>query len=318
MELTDKEIQNFYKISFDYALYKTSNVDAAEEISSETISLFLLSYKTNTNIRRWIINTTKNYCKKYFAKSSNQHKNAKKYRADLIEKITPNNIENNMELNNAFKEAFESISDQELNLILYYFQCNESIKMMHENLDISYDALRKQMSRLKQKIKAETNLRLGFIGSKRIVTPQLNNLIIKFIKRFKENLENDTINKMYYYFSEIDIKKYNESFDIKKVFDYDIELNESIYKVWVFFEDKNQNIDSFFIEFYVDNNNHLKIITPPTRTKKVIVIEPDSSEGQMLKELINQFPIDKTGHPKIPKEELEKIIKQFEEKQKKS
>ena len=225
--------------------------------------------------------------------------------------------ENDGLLHDAFKESFKSLNDMELKTIFYYFQCNENIKGMHNNIGGSYATLRKQISRIKNKLKAETFKRLGYIGSKRIVTPQLNNLIIKFLRRFKKNLEAGTIEKMYYYFSKVDLKNYNPNYEIKEIFGYDVDLNDSIYKAWVFFNNKHNLMDSFYIEFFIDDKNHLKIITPPTKTKKIVVINEDSIEGKQIKKLLDTFPIDKSGRPKIPEEEIDKIIKQFEEKQNK-
>jgi hypothetical protein len=188
---------------------------------------------------------------------------------------------------------------------------------MHNTIGGSYATIRKRVSRIKNKLKAETYRNLGFIGTKMIVTPQLDNLIYQFLLRFKKNLENNTLGKMHYYFSEVDLKNYNPSYEIKKILDYDIELNDSIYKAWVFYNNKFGTYDSFHIEFFIDNKNHLKIVTPPTKTKKMFVFEQESEEGKQIRKLLDTFPIDKSGRPKIPEEEMDKIIKQFEEKQNK-
>jgi len=315
MEFSKKQLQEMQKIAFDYALYRTGNVDVSEDISSQTISLLLLSYNNKSNLKRWVISTAGNYCKKYFSKYSKEKKNKEKYGSEIYEKLTESSsLESDLELTIAFKESFNTLTEVELQIILYYFKCNENIKEMHENLELSYDALRKRISRIKSKLKAETYRRLGFFGTKRIVTPQLNNLIVKFLKRFKENLENNTLRKMYYYFSDIDLSNYEQNIKIKKIIEYDIELVNSIYKAWIFFDNIQNIAECFYIEFYVDENNHLKIITPPTKKKKLVVIETDSEEGKKLSELLMKYPEDKTGRPKIPKEEIEKILQQFKDK----
>ena len=43
----------------------------------------------------------------------------------------------------------------------------------------------------------------------------------------------------------------------------------------------------------------------------------NSNFGKQISKLLETFPIDKSGRPKIPEEEMDKIIKQFEENQKK-
>ncbi len=317
MNYTEKQLEEYNKAAFGYALYLTGNVDAANDIASQTISLFLLSFKGNSNEKGWIINTVKNYSNKYFEKINLENKQVRTYREELVEKIYGQvEYERDESLKEAFRDSFEALNDHELKSLFYYFQCNENIKKMHDNIGGSYATLRKQISRIRNKLKAETFKRLGYIGSKRIVTPQLNNLIIKFLRRFKQNLEAGTIEKMYYYFSEVDLKNYNPTYEIKEILDYDIDLNDSIYKAWVFFKNKHNLINSFYIKFFINDKNHLKIVTPPTKTKKMVIIEQKSEEGKQIRKLLDTFPIDKSGRAKIPEEEIDKIIKQFEEKQK--
>ena len=279
--------------------------------------MFLLSFKGGSNEKGWIINTVKNYSNKYFDKIKLENKQVRTYREELVEKIYGQvEYERDESLQEAFRDSFEALNDIELKSLFYYFQCNENIKEMHDNIGGSYATLRKQVSRIKNKLKAETYRNLGFIGTKMIVTPQLDNLIYQFLLRFKKNLENNTLEKMHYYFSEVDLKNYNPSYEIKKILDYDIEINDKIYKAWVFFKNNLDVFDSFYIEFFVDDKNHLKIITPPTKTKKMFIIEQESEEGKQIRKLLDTFPIDKSGRPKIPEEEIDKIIKQFEENQK--
>jgi len=119
---------------------------------------------------------------------------------------------------------------------------------------------------------------------------------------------------MYYYFSKVDLKKYNPSYEIEKVIDYEIELINSIYKVWIIFKNKQNENDSFYIEFFIDDKNHLKILTPPQKSPKVFKFNKDSEEGHKILQMINSATIDKPGVSKFSTEELEKILKQIEEK----
>ena len=316
-KFNEENLVELQKISFDYAFYLSGNIEASKDISSQAISLFLLSDKSAENEKRWIINVTKNYCNKYFEKIGRDLKNQNKYGFELITKLSEaSEVESNVDFSEAYKVAFETLSEEELQIILYYFKCNESIKEMSENLEDSYATVRKRISRIKKKLKAETYKNLGYYGSKIIVTPQLNNLIIKFIKRFKENLENNTLSKMHYYFSQIDIANYEQNIHIKEISDYEIELNNSIYKTWVIYKNFRDEYESFIIEFFIDDKNYLKILTPPTQTKKVITFTRASAFGKQLTELIKSYPVDKDGQPKIPKGEIERLVKQFQEKQK--
>ena len=315
MKLNEKELEKHQKLVFNYAFYHTGNIETSEDIASQTMCLFLLSTDKikDDDVNGWLINTTKNYCNQFFDNSKKELKKANNYRHEFMEQLyEQNDIGHNETLKEAFQDSFNILNYQEMKTLLYYFQCNENIKEMQKNIGISYTALKMQISRIKRKLKAETFKRLGYIGSKRIVTPQLNNLIIKFLCRFKKNLEAGTIDKMYYYFSEVDLKNYNPAYEIKKILDYEIRLSESVYKVWIFFKNNKDKTDSFYIEFYIDDKNHLKILTPPQKPLKVFKFKADSEDGMKILQMLNSAPVDRTGVSKFSDEELVKILKQIE------
>jgi len=285
----------------------------------KTIGLFLLKadeIKKENDIK-WIINTSKIHIQSHFRMTKQQHSNIKKYQQNLLEKLDTNIItETDIELKETFKEVLQTLNIEDMRTILFYFQCDKKIKTMYSLLDISYDALRKKISRIKRKLKAETFKKLGVIATKKIVTPQLDKLIVDYLQSFKKNLEENSLEKMYYYFSKIDLDNYNPTYDISKIVDYEIKLTNSIYKVWVFYKNNSNETDSFYIEFFIDDKNHLKILTPPQKSEKVFKFNKDSEEGKKILKMLNSATIDKTGVSRFSSEELEKILKQIEEKKK--
>ncbi len=317
MKFSDSDLQKLLQISYNYSLYHTGDFNLADEISMKTIGVFLL--KTDSiekdKSSRWIINTSKIHIQSHYRIAKKDHDNIKKYHHDLLEKLNINlTSKSDTKLKETFTEVLQTLNIEETKTILLYFQCDMKIKIMHSLLDISYDALRKKISRIKRKLKAETFKKLGGIATKMIVTPQLNKLIVDFLKSFKKNLEENTLENMYYYFSKIDLDNYNPSYEILRILDYEIKLNDSIYKVWVFYKNKINETDSFNIEFFIDDKNHLKILTPPQKSQNVITFKSDSEEGKKILQMINSAPIDRTGISKLSSEELEKILKQIEEK----
>ncbi len=315
MEYDNKKLSEYQKFVFNFALYKTGSIEAANDITSQTINLYLLKADTieEEHIKGWLIQTSKKYCQAFFRSEKKETQKQDNYRHEIMEQLYEQQaIGRDEALKEAFQDSFKALNDHELKTIFYYFQCNENIKEMHNMINISYTVLRKQISRIKNKLKAETYKVLGVIATKKIVTPQVNNLIVKFLRRFKTNLENNSLEKMYYYFSEVDLKKYNPSYEIKKILDYEIELIDSIYKVWIFFKNKKDETDSFFIKFYIDKKNHLKILTPPQKPSNVFKFKEDSEEGKRILKILNSAPIDRTGVSKFSDEELEKILKQIE------
>lgn len=322
--MNSDSILNFQKLAFNQALYQTGSIDVAEDIASQTIYIYLLKQDmiVSNNLNGWIINTCKNYCKRYFEICKKEKDLKKRIERNFVEELetkiyqSTDFIDNEKdELSRAIKEVKESLSSVELKTYIFYLQCNRSFKDMQAISGESYSSLRQKISRINQKIKAETYKKMGVIATKKIVTPQLNDIIMKFLIRFKRNLEEGSLDKMYYYFSRKDLNNYNPCFNIVKVRDYEILLKESIYTIHVFFNNKEGNVDSFNFSFCVDKN-HLKIVTPPTPPQKITMIELNSKDGQKIKELLKKNPEDKKGTHTISGEDL-KILQQILMKEKK-
>jgi DNA-directed RNA polymerase specialized sigma24 family protein len=313
--MEDRDFKELQNLAYSYAMYRIGNYDVAADIAMETMALFLLKKDTvdPQYQRGWVINTVKHHVqawqRKQTASSKNLQNNAYEIASRLIEDQTS---EQDGELHKAYQDALSNLSEEELKTLLFYFQCNSNIKEMHRISELSYTSLRKKMSRIKQRLKAQTLRNLGMVASKRIVTPQLDNLIIKFIQRFKENLEAGTLEKMYYYFSRVDLQTYNPSLQIKKIRDYEIELVDNVYKVWVIFINNEDQPDAFTLSFEVDGTNHLRIVTPPTRQQRIVRIAPDSAEFSRLEALLKQATIAKDGTLNLSPDILDSIVAQVE------
>lgn len=317
MKYNDSDLQKLQQVSYNYSLYRTGDFDLSNDISMKTIGLFLLKADEieEDNSIRWIVNTSKIHIQSHFRTTKKDHDNIQKYQHDLLEKLTNNFLkEKNEDLKLAFKESLNTLNNDEMKTILFYFQCNMKIKNLLPILNISYSTLRKKIARIKHKLKAETFKELGVIVTKKFVSPQINFLIINFLRSFKNHLESNTLEKMYYYFSKIDLDNYNPSYEIVKIIDYEIELINSIYKVWIIFKNKKNETDSFYIKFFIDDKNHLKILTPPQKSEKVFKFNKNSEEGKKILQMLNSAIVDKTGVSRFSTEELEKILKQIEEK----
>ncbi|MDP8267333.1 MAG: hypothetical protein P9L97_01275 [Candidatus Tenebribacter davisii] len=317
MIYNDDDLIELQQLSYNYSLYRTGNFDLANDISMKTIGIFLLKADTidKENSSGWIINTSKNHIQSHYRSFKKNQDNIAKYRHDLLAKFNLDpSLETDSQLKEAFTEVLHTLDIEETKMILLYFQLKEKTKIMNTILDISYEALRKKIFRIKRKLKAETYKKLGVIATKKIVTPQLNKLIIDFLKSFKKNLEENTLEKMYYYFSKVDLNKFNPTYEIKKIVEYEIEFNDSIYKVWVFFQNNNNESDSFYIRFVIDEKKHLKILTPPQKSEKMFKFNKDSEEGKKILQMLKSAPVDKTGLSQFSSEELEKLLKQIQQK----
>ena len=322
--MNNDNLLNLQNLAFNHALYKTSSIEVAEDIASQTIYLYILKKDMvdDQNLNGWIINTCKNYCKQYFERCKKEQDLKRKIKLDItLEFETKINKSLNLtgsekdELSIAFQEVKESLSSQEFNTLLLYLQFNKNFKSMLAISGESYCSLRQKISRINRKIKAETYKKMGVIATKKIVTPQIDNLIMKFLKSFKQHIEGGSLNKMYRYFSKKDLNNYNPSFNIGKVINYEITLKDSVYTIHVIFKNKENKTDSFYFSFCIDKN-HLKIVVPPMKHRTKIMLKLNSADGQKLLELLGKNPENKKGIHNIPENEL-KIIQQMLMKKKK-
>jgi len=308
-------LKNYHTLSYNYALYKVGNLDAAEDIASQTIYSYLLKRDriTSENHEGWIINTSKNYCSQYFdrMKLENQLKHdmignvAGDIQAKIYESLDFVEVERD-ELLDAVRNAKETLSTKELQTYILYLQCDINIQRMVEITGESNEVMRQRISRINRKIKAETYKKLGVISTKKILSPQIDDIIRQFLLRFKKNLENNTLNKMFYYFSKKDISNYKPQFDIKKVLEYEVNLKDSIYTIHVVFTNVKDMDESFYFSFTVENNS-LKVLQPPTTHQEhfQLCIE----DGEMILNMLKNHPEDSTGVHKVPEDELQLLKK---------
>jgi DNA-directed RNA polymerase specialized sigma24 family protein len=303
-------LKNYHTLAYNYALYKVGSIDAAEDIASQTIYSYLLKREKieKNNHEGWIVNTSKNYCSQHFDRLKAEKKlqydmmgnMAGELQSKIYESLDFVDNEKN-ELLDAVKKAKDTLSPKELQTYILYLQCETNVQRMENIIGESNQVIRQRISRINRKIKAETYKKLGVITTKKILSPQINNIIRKFLLRFKSHLENNTLNKMFYYFSKKDLGNYKPRFYIKKVLDYEVVLRDSIYSIHVVFTNEKDMDESFFFSFTVENNS-LKVLQPPTPHKEHYQISGEDAE--ILFTLLQKYPEDSTGRHNIPEEEL--------------
>jgi len=321
MKKNDAEVlKKYHKLAYNYALYKVGSLEVAEDIASQTIYSYLLKRDRilHENHEGWIVNASKNYCNQYFElikKEDELHKSLKRNVADELHHKINDSLDfleqEKITLSDAVDDVKNTLFENELETYIFYLQCERNIKKMQRISGESYSALRQKVSRINRKIKAETFKRLGVIATKKIITPQINNIITKFLLRFKENLENNTLEKMYVYFTKEDLKIYNPDFHIAKVLDFEVLYKNNNYSIHVIFTNKQGSDESFYFSFFVDNN-YLKIVVPPTPHKTHYQINEE--DGKRILELLEKYPEDSSGVHSFPDEELQLIKKLLGEK----
>ncbi len=311
----DELLKNLHELSYNYALYKVKSLEVAEDIASQTIYSYLLKRDRipSENHEGWIINTSKNYCSQYFDLIKHErelHSSLKRNIADELHHKINNSLDfleqEKLTLSGAVDDVKDALSENELETYIFYLQCDRNIQEMQKISGESYSALRQKVSRINRKIKAETFRKLGVIATKKIITPQINNIITKFLLRFKDNLENNTLEKMYVYFTKEDLQRYNPDFHIAEVLDFEVLYKDNNYSIHVVFKNKQGNNESFYFSFLVVNN-YLKIVVPPTPHKTHYQISEE--EGKRILELLEKFPEDSSGVHSFPEDELQLLKK---------
>ena len=315
-------LKNYHTLAYNYALYKVGSIDTAEDIASQTIYSYLLKReKIETNNHEgWIVNTSKNYCSQHFdrlkAEKKLQHDMMGNMAGELQSKIyeSLDFVDNEKsEFLDAVNNAKETLSPKELQTYILYLQCETNVQRMESIVGESNEVIRQRISRINRKIKAETYKKLGMIASKKILSPQINDIIKKFILRFKKHLENNTLNKMFYYFSKSDLSDYNPQFCIKKVIDYDVELENSIYTIHVVFTNNHDESESFYFCFTMEHNA-LKVIQPPTPHREHFRLSVEDADK--ILNMLKKYPEDSKGVVNLPDDELALIKKLIGEEEK--
>ncbi len=302
--------QDAEELSYKYALYKTGNAHISGNIAARTAGLFILN-KIEGNIagiKSWIYLTSRNFCYEYFREIKKKRILEDKYKEKLIIDTLLENCETDTSLHAAFRKSLESLTGEQQRTLTLYNICHKDYAQMQEISEISAAALRQRISRINNKLKAVTNLNMGMLCTKKIVTPELNNVLYKFLSRFKKNLEDNTLHTMYRYFSQSDLKDYTETFNIKEIENYEIRMNDCEYQIIVIYKNDNNFKETFDFKFKIENN-HLNVTAPPKKKTISASFNKDSDQARELKKLLHLYPPDRTGKSTIPKELLDALIK---------
>lgn len=309
MKLQDRKLRDHYRTAYNYAYYKIGSKCHAEDIASQAVNLYILKSDSinPAKANSWIRTACLNYCRKYYTQKAKSNKMINHVQQELIDYYKTDHEQGTNNLHDKFFSAMENLSELETRTLVLYFKNEQNIKKLAEEIGENYSGLRKRIFRIKQKLKAETYRELGYIATRKIVTPHMHEAIIQFVKRLKKNIENNTIEKMFYYFSETNIKDFNPDFDINKIKDYEVLLRNGKYTIFLFYTDSQQKMNNFHFTFYLNSKKQLKILKLPEKSKKIIEFSDGSEKAEKIKELMKNTRTDHNGFIKIPSDLLEKI-----------
>jgi len=308
MELNDSNVQELFKKTYTFALYKLGNMQQAEDVASQTINKFILKSDmvNSEKAESWLRTTCLNNCRKYFREVNREHKVINQVQQELIGLYDVEHSDNS-ELMENFRKAISNLNELEARSLVLYFNSGQNVKKMAEIIGENYGSLRKRIFRIKQKLKAETYKELGYIATKKIVIPQMHEAIIQFVKRLKKNVEQNTIEKMFYYFSEVKLKDYNPQFDINTIKDYEIVLRKGKYTIYLFYSDSTSKLCNLYFTFYLNEKNQLKITKLPQVPKKMVTFAPNSAAANKMIKYLKDHPESNKGLIKISDDIINEI-----------
>ena len=231
MKIKTEKTLDFKKLqdsSFNYAFSKTKDVYISFAIANKVTYKLMMEHPEGSTsfIESWVITNTKTLCSRYFRDIKKQGNIKKNYRNEYLTGSVFDMTVADEQLKEKFYEVYRSLTEQEIETYTLYHLTKHSFVKMNELTGIPISTQKQRIQRIKQKVKAQTNIKLGMMCTTEILTPQVKNLIYLFLRRFKENLEAGTLNKMYYYFSKTDLKEFDETIKIKKLID--MKLNSKI------------------------------------------------------------------------------------------
>jgi len=132
MNMKKEKLKKYQELAYHLAIYKTGNVEAAKDIASQTINLFLLKEDSIQNIEPWIVSTCYNYCNQYYKTQQNDARLKEKLRKNVIEMMSNQKSETNIELYAAYQKTLTELSEEDIKIILFYHYCKQNAKKMAE------------------------------------------------------------------------------------------------------------------------------------------------------------------------------------------
>lgn len=260
--------------AFSAALSVLKNVDDAEDVAQNVCLKFLQKRDTIDNPKSWSTVVARNesfaFCKKRNIELSGFNCGLDILHAEKIAEAE--------EINPEFEtisreEAKELLSKDDYSfyklLIKYQQDVNKIMKATKRSKSYVYGA----SYRVKRNLKAAKLLKEGYRGTRDIVSYNLHQNILNFIKALKRNMQNNSLSKMHNYFREIDISKV-PNFDITIVFDYQLHLlKDRSYDLLIPYKNSNNEVKFCILLFKINKLNEIIITKIYHKPSKVLAVK---------------------------------------------
>jgi len=271
VEKTKESYSKYARIAYKTAYSITKGREDSEDIAQlVAMRLYLNQEKINPDsTHNWVIATSKNESYLMAGKKSKEiHKTLETY-DEYEQKITDSLLENRSNLKSIellLKKIENRVSEKERTILEKYFFEGKKISDQYTKrfTNIKKKTLYQNIYRLRKEVRAEYFRETGMKSSKNIVSFNLNQNIMRFIKRYKQCLDNKSFTSMSKYFKEIGIPDKIPNLKIKEIIDYDIQLTgRNEYEIFVYFINHRGCFEVFSTEFSFSGRNTLIVKTIP-------------------------------------------------------
>jgi RNA polymerase sigma factor (sigma-70 family) len=308
----EKLYQKVKNIAYRTICKYVSNQEDREDLAQTVLIKYYLHEDKlqKENLNNWIITVAKNASIDY-NKSKKHQISQKTLNFDDLENIITESFltkdkkkQEVKSLDDILKDYSKIISQPERQLLERYIKSGFKIKKLAYRRRTSFAAIKKRIYRLKADIRAEYNKQQGIIASRLIVGAKLHENLQNFLKKFKNALETNSLEKMKLYFRECEISHKIPDIKIKEILDYDIKLlDNKKYKLFVNYLNLEGIFSSFITIFEIYNENSIKIVEFPKPPQKIIKVNLDKT----IIETIMQT--QKDGTLKMKREEIMEFLK---------
>jgi DNA-directed RNA polymerase specialized sigma24 family protein len=305
----EKKIEKILDMSYHYCLKKCQNQDLAEEISMKVAGIYCIKHKEIKDDTAWVIGTIHHKLTDHY-RSEFKQKKIKEQIMDKEKLLKIHNNESLKEFDRVFDQIQNLLANEELNLMLDYYNKQIPISELASSMNTTEIALRKRIHNLNEKVKVLQKLDNGYRFGSDLVLPLLNRKIFAFLKSLVDAINSNSLDSLRNYLAELPKEKYNLLMKIKEIKGFEFEIcNENSYNIIIAsntIDDKPYGLE---IGFYIRGKG-LRV-TDIRDIFKSATIVTDIEDQNQIKDMFVERNRNEDGTYNIDIEAISKITKRY-------
>jgi DNA-directed RNA polymerase specialized sigma24 family protein len=277
---------DYTRVAYNTAFSIIRHKEDAEDVAQvTTMRLVLNEGRINKESERnWVITTARNESFLMLEKNGRDVKVAPDSFDRLEQEITDYLLEYydpNHEITDFMNHIKETASPQDWELLNRYLSQGRKLRDLYPYLNSSMkkSSVRQKLYRLRKELRTQYYKRAGVTASKQIVNFNLNQNILRFLKKYKQCLEARSFESMSRYLQKTGIPSEVPRINIKRIVDYDIRLvNSEEYEIFVFYIDNRKVMNAFTMAFWLDDKGNMVLKDIPNSKNLVCLHVADLKE----------------------------------------